>query len=88
MGRCKNYFSVNSLQLVQPTDACNDHATWLETEVRSVCCTTIDCAKTRIPKMELSALRACLEKETRSTLKKMIQTRIKRLERKWEILDR
>lgn len=80
-GQCRSYTGPKSFQAVAPHDTCCEFATPTEVDVTSVCCTSADCAKYRILTMCAESLRACLEKETRATVLKMIESRIKKLEK-------
>ena len=78
--RCGNYTGPRALRRVKLTDTCSGYATELDVAVMRVCCTSADCAKSTISGLGLGALKACLEKETRATVLKMIESRIKKLE--------
>ena len=79
--RCNNYTGPRSMQSVKLSETCSDYATEIEVSIKHVCCTSADCARYTIAKLDLDALKACLEKETRATVLKMIESRIKKLER-------
>jgi hypothetical protein len=78
--RCNHYTGPRSMQKVNLSETCSDYATEIEVSIKHVCCTSADCARYTIEKISLDALKACLAKETRATVKKMIASRIKKLE--------
>lgn len=78
--RCNHYTGPRSMQQVKLTDTCSGYANEIDVAVMQVCCTSADCARYTIEKIGLDALKACLAKETRATVKKMITSRIKKLE--------
>ena len=80
-GECRSYTGPKSMQPVKYNDTCCKFATPLEVDVNSVCCTSADCAKYRIATMSAESLRACLGKESRATVRKMIETRLRKLEK-------
>jgi hypothetical protein len=79
---CGNYFGPKAQANVNPEDSCKEYATQIEVDVKSVCCTSVDCAKDRICKIGPESIRACLKKETRSTVRKMLESRLRKLARK------
>ena len=78
---CGNYFGPKAQTEVQPEDSCKEYATPAECDVRSVCCTSVDCAKYRMSSLSVESINACLKKETRSTVRKMLESRLRRLEK-------
>jgi hypothetical protein len=78
--RCNHYTGPRSMRQVKLNDTCSDYATEIDVAVMQVCCTSADCARYTIEKIGLDALKACLAKETRATVKKMIASRMRKLE--------
>lgn len=80
-GKCSCYFSPRNMASVQPTDTCDEHSTPIEVDVKSICCTSVDCARDRISSLSKESIKACLEKESRSTVKKLLESRLRKLAR-------
>lgn len=78
---CGNYFGPRAQAKVNPEDSCKEYATPVECDVRSVCCTSVDCAKYRMSSLSVESINACLKKETRSTVRKMLESRLRKLSR-------
>ncbi len=78
-GKCSCYFSPRNMASVQPSETCEEYSTPIEVDVKSVCCTSVDCARDRIGRLGVESINACLEKETRSTVRKMLESRLRKL---------
>lgn len=81
-GKCGSYFSPRNMASVKPTDSCKEYATPIEVDIKSICCTSVDCARDRISSLNAESIKATLERETRNTVRKMLESRLRKLARK------
>lgn len=78
-GECSCYFSPRNMASVKPTDSCDEYSTPIEVDVKSICHTSVDCARNLIARLSAESIKACLEKENRSTVIKMLESRLRKL---------
>ncbi len=81
-GECGNYFGPRGQAKISPEDSCKEYATLVEVDIRSVCHASVDCAKARVAELGVESIKVCLERETRSTVRKMLEARLRKLEKK------
>lgn len=77
--KCASYPSPMYGIVVKAGFSCEYHKSPLERRVDGICGTSVDCAKSGIERADLETLAACLERENRKTLRRLIESRIKKL---------
>ena len=78
-GRCESYLSPMCGAIVKHRFSCEYHRTSLERKVDNICGTSVEDAKYSVERADLETLMACLEKEKRKSLRRLIESRIKKL---------
>lgn len=78
-GACASYISPMRGIIVKPGFSCEHHRTALECEVDRICGTSVDDARYSVEHADIETLTACLEREKRKTLRRVIESRIKKL---------
>ena len=76
---CESYVSPMRGIVVKSGFSCEHHRTALECQVDSICGTSVDDARYGVERAGIEILVACLERENRKTLRRLIESRIKKL---------